>query len=160
MAEHFDVGAGETRAVDDAGVVEFVGDDPVAFAENGADGASVRGESGLEDDTGFDVLEAGDLLFEFQMKLHGAGDGADRARADAVLARGFDSSFFELRVVAESEVIVGGEIDHALAVEGADGVLLVLEFAEAEESAFGLEFVELLGEERGLRTRGLGRHNR
>ena len=79
VAEDFDLGAGEARAVDDAGVVELVGEDEVFFAEDGGDGAGVGGESGLEDDAGLDVLEGGDLFFELHVDAHGSGDGADGA---------------------------------------------------------------------------------
>ena len=44
VAEDFDFGAGEARAVDDAGVVELVGDDEILFAEDAGDGAGVGGE--------------------------------------------------------------------------------------------------------------------
>ena len=76
VAEDFDPGAGEARAIDDAGVIEFVGEDEVFFAENGGDGAGVGGKAALEDNTGFDVLEGGDFFFELHVDPHGSGDGA------------------------------------------------------------------------------------
>ena len=79
VAEDENLRLREARAVDDRGVIQRVGDDEVVFAEHGRDGAGVGGESGLEDDAGFDVLEVGDLFFEFHVNLHGAGDGADGA---------------------------------------------------------------------------------
>ena len=60
VREDVDLGAREAAAVDDAGVVELVGDDVVVLAEDGGDGAGVGGEAGLKDDAGFDVLEGGD----------------------------------------------------------------------------------------------------
>ena len=45
VAEDFDLCAGETCAVDDAGVIELVGDDEVFFAEDGGDSAGVGGEA-------------------------------------------------------------------------------------------------------------------
>jgi len=62
VAEDFDLCAGETSAIDDGGVVQLVGDDEVFFAQDGGDGAGVGGESALEDDAGFDVLEARDFF--------------------------------------------------------------------------------------------------
>ncbi len=106
VAEDFDLGAGEACAVDDAGVVEFVGEDEVFFAEDAGDGAGVGGEAGLEDDAGFDTFEGGDLFFELHVDAHGAGDGADGAGAYAVFLCGGDGGFFELGVVAEAEVVV------------------------------------------------------
>ena len=135
VAEDLDFGAGETGAVDDGGVVEFVGQDEVFFAEDGADGAGVGGEAGLEDDAGFDVFEGGDFALELHVDAHGAGDGADGAGAYAVVSDGLDGGFGEFWVVAEAEVVVAGEIDDALAVVGADGGLDVVELAEFEEGA-------------------------
>ncbi len=135
VAEDLDFGAREAGAVDDGGVVELVGEDEVVLAEDGADGAGVGGEAGLEDDAGFDVFEGGDLFFELHVDAHGAGDGADGAGADAVLADGADGGFCELGVVAEAEVVVAGEVDDLAAVVGADGGLDVVELAELEEGA-------------------------
>ena len=135
VAEDFDLGAGEAGAVDDAGVVELVGEDEVFFAEDGGDGAGVGGEAGLEDDAGFDVLEGGDLFFELHVDVHGSGDGADGAGADAVVFGGGDGGFAQFGVVAEAEVVVGGEVDDLLAVVVADGGLLVVENAQLEVGA-------------------------
>ncbi len=146
VAEDFDPGAGEARAVDDAGVVELVGEDEVFFAEDGGDGAGVGGEAGLEDDAGFDAFEAGDFFFELHVDAHGAGDGADGAGANAVLLRGGDGGFAEFGVVAEAEVVVGGEVDDLAAVVVADGALFVVEDAEFEVGAALAEFVQLRGE--------------
>ena len=49
-------------------------------------------------------------------------------------------------MVAEAEVVVGGKVDDALAVVGADGSLLVVEHAQLEEGAALAEVVELGGE--------------
>src|SRR6266446_3373556 len=48
----------------------------------------------------------------------------------------------------EPEVIVRGEVDDSLAVKGADRRLLVIEHAQLEVRALGLEFFELIGQER------------
>lgn len=77
VAEDFDLGAGEACSVDDAGVVELVGEDEVFFAEDGGDSASVGGEAGLKDDAGFDSLKGSDLLFQLHMDAHGSSDGAN-----------------------------------------------------------------------------------
>ena len=65
---------------------------------------------------------------------------------------GGDGGFFELGVVAEAEIVVGGEVDDALAVVGADGGLLVVEFAQFEEGTALTEVVELGGEMGELRA--------
>ena len=154
VAEDFYFCAREAGAVDDAGVVELVGDDEVFFAEDAGDGAGVSGESGLKDDAGFDSFEGGDLFFELHVDAHGAGDSADGAGAYAEFSGGGDGSFFEFGVVAETEVVVGGQINDSLAVVGADGGLLVVEFAQAEVSSALAKIVELGGEVSELGTSG------
>ena len=56
------------------------------------------------------------------------------------------NAYTEAAVIAETEVVVGGEIDDTLAVVGADGGLLVVEHTELEEGAALAEVVELGGE--------------
>ena len=111
VAKDLDLGAREPRAVDDAGVVQLVGEDEVVLAQDRAHGAGVGRESALEDHAGFDVLEARDLLFEFHVDAHGAGDGAHCARAHAQFARGLQGRLDQLGVVAQAEVVVAGQVD-------------------------------------------------
>ena len=148
VAEDFDLGAREPRAVDDAGVVQLVGDDEILFAQDRRHRARIRGKSGLEDHAGFDVLEARDLFFQLHVDLHGAGNGAHRARADAVLARRLQRGFAQLGVRRQPEIVVRREIDDLLAVEGAHRRLLVVEHAQLEVGALLLEVIQLVGEER------------
>ena len=142
MAKDLDRGAREARAVDDAGVVELVGEDEVLFAEDGADGAGVGGESALKDDAGLDVLEARNLFFELHVDAHGSGDGAHRARAHAEGARGGEGGFNELGMVGQAKVVVAGQVDDLAAVVVAHRGLLIVEHAELEVRALGAEFVE------------------
>jgi len=159
VLEDQDFGAREAGSVDDGGVVELVGDDEVIFAEDRGNGAGVGSESGLEDHAGFDVFEASDFFFQLHVDLHGAGDRSHRTGADTVLASSFQSHFPQLGMRGEAEIIVGGEIDDFLAVEAADGGLLVFEHAQAEVGAFGLEIVELVGQVGERVGAGCGRHS-
>ena len=52
----------------------------------------------------------------------------------------------QLGMIAEAEVVVGGEVDDALAVVGADRGLLVVEDAQLEVGSALLQVVELGGE--------------
>jgi hypothetical protein len=85
---------------------------------------------------------------------HGACDGADGTGAYAEFFRGGNRGLFELGVVAEAKVVVGGEVDNSLAVVGADGCLLVVELAQLEEGPALTEIVELGGEMGELRAFG------
>ena len=80
------------------------------------------------------------------MDLHGAGDGAHRARSHAVLAGGFERRLAQLGMRGQAEIIVRGQVDDLLAVEGADRRLLVFEHAQVEVRALGFEIVELVGQ--------------
>jgi hypothetical protein len=60
-------------------VIERVGNDEVFFAEKCGDGSGIGCESGLKDDAGFDILEAGNLFLQLHVNFHGAGDGANGA---------------------------------------------------------------------------------
>jgi len=62
----------------------------------------VGGESTLEDNAGFNILEAGDFFFQFHVDFHSAGDGADGAGADAVVADGLNGGLAQLWVIAQA----------------------------------------------------------
>jgi hypothetical protein len=154
VAEDFDLGARKAGAVDDAGVVQFVGEDEVFFAEDARDGTCIGREAGMENDTGFYTFEGGDFFFKLHVDAHRAGDGADGTRANAEFLRRGDGCLAKLGVVAEAEVVVRGEVDDLLAVVVADRGLLVVEHPEAEEGAALAEFVELGCEMRELPAGG------
>src|SRR5579864_7280955 len=46
----------------------------------------------------------------------------------------------------QAEIIIRGKVDYLLAIEGTNRGLLVVEHAETEVRAFGLEIVQLVGE--------------
>ena len=147
VAEDLDLGARQASAVDDAGVVQLVGDDEVFFAEDRRYRSRVRREARLKDDAGFDILEARDLLLQLHVERHGAGDRAHRARPDAILACRLQRRLAQLGMGGQAEVVVGRKVDDRLAVEGANRRLLVFEHAQVEVRALLFEFVELVGEE-------------
>ena len=105
--KHLDPCAAETAAVDDARVVQLVGNNDVFFRQHRGDGAGVGREPALKDDDGFDVLEGGEPALEFHVHLHRAGDRADGAGPDAVLADGVERGLLQLRVRRQAEVVVG-----------------------------------------------------
>lgn len=71
-------GLGEAEAVDDAGVVQLVGEDHVPLLEEGPQHPLVGGEARLEDEGAFRPLEAGQGLLQLHVVGEGAGDGAHR----------------------------------------------------------------------------------
>src|SRR5580698_9171412 len=75
MPENLDLRPRETRAVDDARMVQLIGDDEILFAENRGNRSRIGGEAALEDDASFDIFEACNLLFQVHVDLHLSGDG-------------------------------------------------------------------------------------
>ena len=80
VREHLDRGAAQAAAVDDAGVVQLVGDDDVVLGQDRGDGAGVGGEAALEHDAASVCLNVGEPALELHVDRHRAGDGAHRAR--------------------------------------------------------------------------------
>ena len=72
--------AGETGGVEEAGVVEFVGNDEVVFAGEGGQDGEVGHETGGEEECGFGFLEACEGGFQFVMDGQRAGDEAGKRR--------------------------------------------------------------------------------
>ena len=144
VAEYQNLGARETATINDRGVVELVGNNEIVFPQQRRNGSCVGGEARLKDDAGFDVLEASDFFFQLHVNLHRACDGAHGSGANTVFARGFQCGFTEFGVRGQAEVVVRSQIDHLLAVKGADGGLFVIENTQTEVGAFGLEFIQLV----------------
>ncbi|MNX87941.1 hypothetical protein D3C86_1198950 [compost metagenome] len=146
VLEDGDLGAAQAAAVDDARVVELVGDDHVLLAEHRRDRPRVGREARLEDQGGFGVLEGRDLGLELHVLAHGARDGADRARTCAELVDGLVGRLHEPGVGRQAQVVVGAEVDDLLVVEASLGLLLAFEHAGHAVQAPVLEVLQLVGE--------------
>ena len=142
VREHLDRRLAQPRAVDDAGVIQLVGNDHVLFGEDGGHGAGIGREAALEHHHGFDVLEFREPLFELHVHGHGSRDGANRAGADAVVLDGVERGLHQLRMRRETEIVVRREIDDRLVVEGRVGFRLAFEDAEPAIKALLLQRVE------------------
>ena len=138
--------AAETRAVDDARVVQLVGNDEVFLGEDGGDGAGVRGEAALKDDGRFGFLELREPPLELHVNRHRAGDRAHRAGADAELLDRRQRLLFEPRVRRQPEVVVRREIDDVAAVDRRARGLPVVEHAQTAVETLRFEGVQFVGE--------------
>ena len=138
--------AAQAAAVDDAGVIELVGDDDVILGQDCRHRAGVRREAALKDDDGLDLLEFRQLPFELHVHRHRAGDGAHRAGADAELLDRFERLLPQPRVRREPEIVVRREIDDRAMVERGVGLLLVVEHAQVPIEVLLLERVELVAQ--------------
>src|ERR1700722_20117617 len=96
MTEYMDLRARKPAAVDDAGVVQLVGDDVVLRAKDRRDGSRVGRESGLKNNASLDVLEVCNAPFKVIMQAHRPGDGSHGAGARAIASGRVDRRFDQL----------------------------------------------------------------
>jgi len=68
-------------------------------------------------------LEGGHALIQLYVQIHRAGNAAHRRRAKPVLAHGAFGGSQQARMVGETEIIVGAEVEHALAINLQPGTL-------------------------------------
>src|SRR5207253_4918091 len=129
--------------VDDAGVVQFVGQDRVLVAEDSLEQSAVGVPARRVEDGVLLAEEARDSLFELLVQLLSAADEANRGQAVAVaiesLVRGLDDG----RMIGETEVVVGAEVDHFPAIDLNGRPLWPLELARALVAATCWQIVEL-----------------
>ena len=102
---------GEAHGVDDARVVEGVGDDDVSRLAHGREERFGRVPAGDEGVGGFCSHELCNRFLKSMVGGEGAADEADRCGPGAVLLERFDPSVDDIGVVGESEVVVGAHAD-------------------------------------------------
>ncbi len=76
-------GFGQAHPIDDTGVVEFIGEDDIAFAHEGGNDAEVGHVTGIEEDGPGRALEGGHFFFDLLVQGQGADDEAGGGAADA-----------------------------------------------------------------------------
>ena len=99
-------------AVDDRGVVQRVGDDGVLSVEQRLEDAAVGVEARGEQDCVVLAEMRGDGLLEFAMQGLRAADEAHRRHAEAEVVKRALGRRNDFRMIGETEIIVGAEIDH------------------------------------------------
>ena len=143
MREHLDGGAAQARAVDDARVIQFVGDDDVVASEECSDGAGVCREAALEDHCRFGPLERGEAPFQLHVDLHRARDGSHRAGADAERREGIERAVAQSWMRREPEIVVRRQIDDRAVVDRCMRRLLAVEHAQRAEESLIAKGVQL-----------------
>src|SRR6185436_18368823 len=138
---------------DDARMVQLVGEDQIALAQERRYGARVRREAALEDNRGLRLLEDGDPPLQLHVEFHRPGDGANRARTHAERLHGGQGGLAHPGMGGEAEVVVGGEIHNFAAVEPRHRELLALKLPERAVEAVPRQLRERLVQilERALR---------
>jgi len=79
VPENFNRRPRQPRPVNDAGVVQFVGQDKVLLAQNRADRAGVGRKAALKNHAGLHILEAGNLFFQLHVNAHRSRNRSHRA---------------------------------------------------------------------------------
>ena len=105
------------RGVHDAGVNQFVNDDDVVLADQGANGAEGGGVAGGKGQRGFGAFEAGERFLQFMKRRERAANQPRRAGARAKFFNGLDRGLFQSRMVGEAEIIVGRKIEKRFAAD-------------------------------------------
>ena len=145
VREDLDRRAAQPAAVDDARVIQLVGDDDVLFRQDRGDRAGVGGEAALEDDDLLDLLELGEPALELHVDFHGAGDRAHRAGADAERRRSPSSAALaQPRMRRQAEIVVRRQVDDRFVIDRRVRLLLVLENPQLAVQLLFLEGVELV----------------
>ena len=105
----------ETDAVDDGCVVEGVGYDGIIFRQKRFKHAAVRIEASCVEDGVVRLEVVGNSVFERLVSIHRAADEAHGRHTIAALVHHVLGSLNKSRMVGESEVVVGAEVDHLFA---------------------------------------------
>jgi hypothetical protein len=132
-------------------VHKLVDDGDIVFAEQSRNRAEIGHVAALERGHGFDLLEPGELAFEFFVQFVGAVQQAAAAGAVAPILDRFDAGIREPLVAGKPKIVIGREHEQSSAIVFdfalADGV----ELAHCKRHIFWFDAVQraaLLGEKR------------
>ena len=118
------LGLAETYAVNDAGMVQFIGDNSIFLAEKRFKQTAVCIEAGAVKDTVICAYKIGKLALELLMNLLGSADKADGGKTEApTIIAGFRSSD-DIGIVGKTEVVVSTHVEHTVLSRGVYACLL------------------------------------
>ena len=101
----------EAHTVDNRSVVEFVGNNRVAFLEEAFEETAVRVEARAVEDRVFGFEEFGNRGFELLVNRLRAANEADGRATESVLVERFVRRLDDVRIVRKPEVVVRAHID-------------------------------------------------
>ena len=146
VREDFDRRAAQPAAVDDARVVQLVGNDDVVFRQDRRDGAGVGREPALEHDDLLDLLELGEPALELHVHFHRARDRPHRSGPDTEAPDRFERALAQLGMGRQAEIVVRRQVDYRCVIERRVGLLLAIENPQVTVKILFLEAIELLAE--------------
>ena len=91
--EHHAPRPGQPDGIDEARVIQGVGDDMILRPQNRRYRARIGGEAGLEHDARFHFFEFRDAPLQFHVQRHRTGDGAHRSGSGPESPRRVDCRF-------------------------------------------------------------------
>ena len=121
MGEGATLGSRKLGPGDDAVMAQRIVEDHVAGFQQGADRGDVGGVAAHHHDAGFGLVMVGQRLFEADMAWALAGDDPARGGRGAELVDGPARRLADVGMSVEPEIIVGREIDEALAGDARRG---------------------------------------
>ena len=141
-----DRGTAQSAPVDDARVVELVGNDDVVLGEDGGHGAGIGREPTLEHDDGFRLLEGREPLFELHVNRHRAGDVRTEPEPTPRARVAASARSRSWGCVVKPEIVVRGEVDDLAVVDARRRLLLAVEDAQLPVEALRPERLEFVGQ--------------
>ena len=141
------LGFAEPDAVDDAGVIQLVGDDCVLGSEKRFEQSAVGVEARAIEDRVFRAEKLAELRFQLLVRRLGAADEPHRGQAVAPAIERRMGSLNDLGMLGQPEIIVGAHVEHFASLADADmRILRRRDHALALIRARGADAVELLRE--------------
>src|SRR5262245_44512505 len=136
-------GLAQADAVDDAGVVQLVGQHCVLVAENRLEQPAVGVPARRIEDGVILAEEACDGAFQLLVQILSAANEAYRRQPIAVASEPFMGRLDDGRMIGQAKVVIGAEVDDLAAADLDGGSLWPLQLALAFVQSAGLEVVEL-----------------
>jgi len=143
MPIHDDLRTRQATPVDDARVVELIGEDHVARLKEGRERADVGGVSGAEDTSGRRCEPSSEAIFQKHVLAMVADHQAGRACTHPVLLQSARRGLHEPPITGEPQIVVRGEVQHRTTIENDLGTLLPIDHAGEPTAMSRREGVEL-----------------
>ncbi len=154
VREHLDRGAAQPAAVDDARVIELVGDDDVVLRKDRRDRAGIGRKAALEDDHRFGLLERCEPSSSSTCRLIVPAIVRTEPDADAEASDGLERALAQPRMRRQAQVVVRGEVDDLAVVERGRGALFPFEHSKVPEQPLLPELLDFSRQE----CEGIGAH--
>ncbi len=114
----------KANAVNDGGVIQRIGNDRILRPQQRFKQAAIGVEAGRIENGVFHAEKIGQALLQLFMDILRAADKTHRSHAETVAIHALLRRQHQRRMVGQSQVVIGAEVDHVLARADADIGLL------------------------------------